>query len=76
MPAPESGIPTQEIYTLLGRAVASAGATRTVTGVEAQGMTACPCAQEMVADLARDRLQKAGYSEEQVGEIIDLVPIA
>jgi GTP cyclohydrolase I/GTP cyclohydrolase-4 len=76
MPAPESGIPTQEIYTLLGRAVASAGATRTVTGVEAQGMTACPCAQEMVADLARDRLGKAGYTDDQISEIVDLVPIA
>jgi GTP cyclohydrolase I/GTP cyclohydrolase-4 len=76
MAAPESGIPTQEIYTLLGRAVASETETRTVTGVEAQGMTACPCAQEMVADVARERLRENGYTEEQVAEIIDLVPIA
>ena len=76
MPAPASGIPTQEIYTLLGRAVASEGATRTVTGVEAQGMTACPCAQEMVTDLARGRLGEAGYSEAQVEEIVEAVPIA
>jgi GTP cyclohydrolase IV len=76
MPAPASGIPTQEIYILLGRAVASAGATRTVTGVQAQGMTACPCAQEMVADVARQRLRDSGYTEEQVAEIIELVPIA
>lgn len=76
MPAPASGIPTQEIYTLLGRAVASESETRTVTGVQAQGMTACPCAQEMVADVARGRLRESGYSEDQVSEIIDLVPIA
>jgi GTP cyclohydrolase I/GTP cyclohydrolase-4 len=76
MPAPESGIPTQEIYTLLGRAVASETETRTVTGVEAQGMTACPCAQEMVADVARGRLRESGYTEDQVAEIIELVPIA
>lgn len=76
MPAPESGIPTQEIYTLLGRAVASETETRTVTGVEAQGMTACPCAQEMVADSARGRLREQGYTEDQVAEIIELVPIA
>ena len=76
MPAPASGIPTQEIYTLLGRAVASEDRTRTVTGVEAQGMTACPCAQEMVADLARGRLGEAGYSDDQVEEIVEVVPIA
>ena len=76
MPAPASGIPTQEIYTLLGTAVASEHETRTVTGVQAQGMTACPCAQEMVADVARGRLREGGYTEDQVAEIIDLVPIA
>src|SRR5215208_6787428 len=45
---PISGIETQEIYTLHGTAVASMRGTRTLTGVEAQGMTACPCAQELV----------------------------
>ena len=75
-PAPVSGIENQEIYTLLGTAVASAERTRTVTGVQAQGMTACPCAQEMVADLARGRLAEKGYTEDQVEEIIEAVPIA
>lgn len=76
MPAPASGIETQEIYTLLGRAVASRERTRMVTGVQAQGMTACPCAQEMVADLARERLGEAGYTGDQVEEIVNTVPIA
>lgn len=75
-PAPASGIENQEIYTLLGTAVASESRTRTVTGVEAQGMTACPCAQEMVRDLARERLAERGYSAEQIREIVELVPIA
>ena len=48
-PAPVSGIPTQEIYTLYGSAVASERGTRRLVGVAAQGMTACPCAQELVA---------------------------
>src|ERR671929_1580727 len=43
--APVSGIQTQAIYTLFGSAVASARGTRRLVGVEAQGMTACPCAQ-------------------------------
>src|SRR5688572_15353954 len=42
--APASGVPTQEIYTLFGSAVASELGTRRLVGVEAQGMTACPCA--------------------------------
>lgn len=76
MPAPVSGIENQEIYNLLGTAVASPQGTRTVTGVQAQGMTACPCAQGMVADLARGRLSDKGYDEDQVEEIIEAVPIA
>jgi len=76
VPAPVSGIDTQQIYTLLGTAVASETATRTVTGVQAQGMTACPCAQGMVADVARERLEEHGYTEDQIQEIISVVPIA
>ena len=48
-PAPVSGVPTQEIYTLYGRAVAYEHGTRRIVGVSATGMTACPCAQELVA---------------------------
>ncbi|HMG98735.1 MAG TPA: GTP cyclohydrolase, FolE2/MptA family, partial [Gaiellales bacterium] len=48
-PAPVSGIQTQEIYTLYGRAVAFEHGTRRIVGVSATGMTACPCAQELVA---------------------------
>src|SRR5215204_4770629 len=42
VPAPVSGSPTQELYTLFGTAVSSERGTRTLIGVEAQGMTACP----------------------------------
>src|SRR5437868_5631499 len=43
--APTSGLRTQAIYTLFGAAVASAAGTRRLVGVQAQGMTACACAQ-------------------------------
>ena len=75
-PAPVSGIPTQEIYTLLGSAVASARGTRRVIGVQAQGMTACPCAQGLVEGAARERLLNDGFSEEEVDRIVDHVPVA
>jgi GTP cyclohydrolase I/GTP cyclohydrolase-4 len=74
--APISGIPTQEIYTLYGSAVASKNGTRRVTGVAAQGMTACPCAQQLVAGRARERLGDEGFSDEEIGRILDAVPVA
>jgi GTP cyclohydrolase I/GTP cyclohydrolase-4 len=76
VPTPSSGLDTQEIYTLLGTAVSSARGTRTLIGVEAQGMTACPCAQELVAGRARDRLVDDGFSEDEIDRILRTVPVA
>jgi GTP cyclohydrolase-4 len=75
-PAPVSGIPTQEIYTLYGRAVASERGTRRIVGVAAQGMTACPCAQQLVAGAARERLTADGFSDDEIERIFDHVPVA
>jgi GTP cyclohydrolase-4 len=75
-PAPVSGIATQEIYTLHGRAVAFEHGTRHVVGVSATGMTACPCAQELVAGRARERLAQDGFSAEQIERILQRVPVA
>ncbi len=74
--APVSGKPTQGIYTMLGGAVASDGGTRRLVGVEAQGMTACPCAQEMVAERARERLAGEGFTDDEIERVIASVPIA
>ena len=74
--APASGIPTQEIYTLLGTAVDSERGTRTLTGVEAHGMTACPCAQELVAGRARDRLLDDGFTDDEIDRVMRAVPVA
>ena len=75
-PAPVSGIQTQELYTLHGSAVASQLGTRRLIGVTAQGMTACPCAQELVAGAARERLAGEGFDAEEIDRIIAAVPIA
>jgi GTP cyclohydrolase-4 len=75
-PAPVSGINTQEIYTLYGRALASARGTRRLVGVAAQGMTACPCAQQLVGAAARTRLLDDGFSESEVERIFEAVPVA
>src|SRR5947209_3162407 len=75
-PAPVSGIQTQELYTLHGSAVCSELGTRRLIGVTAQGMTACPCAQELVATSARERLRNEGFDDEDVERILEAVPVA
>jgi GTP cyclohydrolase-4 len=74
--APVSGQLTQEIYTLFGTAVSSERGTRTLTGVEAQGMTACPCAQGLVGDAARARLAEQGFDADQIERVMESVPVA
>ncbi len=75
-PAPVSGALTQEIYTLFGAAVASENGTRRLVGVQAQGMTACPCAQEMVSAGAREALAADGFSDDEIERILARVPVA
>jgi len=75
-PAPVSGIETQELYTLYGVAVAGERGTRRLIGVAAQGMTACPCAQGLVADASRERLLADGFDDGQIERIFEHVPVA
>jgi GTP cyclohydrolase-4 len=74
--APVSGARTQEIYTLFGAAVASARGTRRIVGVEAQGMTACPCAQELVMDRSQERLRADGFTDDEIARVFEAVPVA
>ena len=73
---PASELATQEIYMLLGTAVVSERGTRTLTGVEAQGMTACPCAQELVAGRSRERLAADGFTDDEIERVLAAVPVA
>src|SRR3989440_4712443 len=75
-PAPSSGIQTQELYTLHGSALCSELGTRRLIGVTAQGMTACPCAQELVAESARLRLESDGFEPDEIARILEAVPVA
>jgi GTP cyclohydrolase-4 len=75
-PAPVSGVLTQELYTLHGSAACTELGTRRLVGVTAQGMTACPCAGQLVADSARARLAEQGFGAEEVERILAVVPIA
>ena len=73
---PITGTRTQELYTLIGAAVASERGLRSLVGVEAQGMTACPCAQELVAEEACRRLEEQGFTDDEIDRVFDSVPVA
>jgi GTP cyclohydrolase I/GTP cyclohydrolase-4 len=75
-PTPVSGARTQEIYTMLGTAVASDAGTRRLIGVQAQGMTACPCAQELVMGRASERLAADGFTDDEIERVFEHVPVA
>ncbi|MCZ7572955.1 MAG: GTP cyclohydrolase MptA [Ardenticatenaceae bacterium] len=74
--APISGKATQEIYTLIGIAAANERKSARLVGVEAEGMTACPCAQDMARAHARERLLSSGFNDAQVETALDVVPVA
>jgi GTP cyclohydrolase I/GTP cyclohydrolase-4 len=73
---PVTGLRTQELVTLIGLAAASPSSTRRVIGVEATGINACPCAQGLVREEATERLGEAGFDEDDVDRILELVPLA
>jgi GTP cyclohydrolase-4 len=74
--APISGKRSQELYTLIGVAAATPRRTVQLIGVEAEGMMACPCAQEMVRTQAEARLREHGLAPELTEQVLSLVPIA
>ena len=73
---PVSRLATQELVTLVGIAAASERGTQRVVGVEATGITACPCAQGLVRGSAAERLLEAGFADGDVERILELVPLA
>ena len=57
---PVTDLPTQEIYHLIGHALANGTGARRLVGVEVRGLNACPCAQGLVRERARERLTRGG----------------
>ncbi len=73
---PVSGKRGEETYALIGIAHADERGTRCVVGVEAEGMTACPCAQAMVREHSMHELRDAGFSQEDARRALDALPVA
>jgi GTP cyclohydrolase-4 len=74
--APLSGQLTQEVFTLIGCATTNGTTTARLVGVETDGMTACPCAQDMMRDHARSRLIDLGFPAADADRALDVMPIA
>ena len=73
---PVSGKFTEEFYNLIGIASSTTERTRCLIGVEVEGMTVCPCAQDMVRSNSKELLLKEGFTEEQADQALQVIPIA
>ncbi|HMD03326.1 MAG TPA: 2-amino-4-hydroxy-6-hydroxymethyldihydropteridine diphosphokinase, partial [Candidatus Baltobacteraceae bacterium] len=73
---PVSGKRSEEAYVLVAIAHADHGGVRRVVGVEAEGMTACPCAQLMVREHSLRELLEVGFSEADAARALDALPVA
>lgn len=71
---------SQEMYALAGRAVARReGGTvteRRAIGVEVEGMLACPCAQELMRERAREVLAAGGVGPAAAKRLLSRLPVA
>jgi len=67
---------SQEIYSLISIAVSTKHRTRIIVGGEAQGMTVCPCAQEMTREYSKKKLWEAGFTEEDIEKILTTIPLS
>lgn len=74
--APISGRPTEELYNFIGIAACRGEDCRTLSGVEVDGLTVCPCAQEMVRSHSRAMLGSLGYDGPEAERILEVLPLA
>ena len=76
---PVTKVNCQEVVDIFAEAVASAGPAgyvRKTVGAEVLGMTACPCAQEIMKEQVRQELAKSGLSEQVAAELAERLPVA
>jgi GTP cyclohydrolase IV len=76
---PVTKVNCQEVVDIFAEAVARAGPAgyvRKTVGAEVLGMTACPCAQEIMKEQVRRELNKAGLSMQAAAELAERLPVA
>ncbi|MDK2781310.1 MAG: cyclohydrolase [Archaeoglobi archaeon] len=77
---PVTKMSCQEVVDIFASAVSEKSDGRIVTrksiGAEVVGMTACPCAQGMMKEIAVKKLRELGMKDESIEEFLSCVPIA
>jgi GTP cyclohydrolase-4 len=73
---PVTGKEVEELYTFIGIAACNGTDVRRVVGVEVEGMTVCPCAQDMVRSHSKKLLIDEGFKVEEAEKIVGLIPLA
>ena len=68
--------PTEQLFTLVGIAAATRTQTRLLVGVEVNGLTVCPCAQDMVRDQSLTASVRAAIARRRAERILSLLPMA
>jgi len=76
---PATRVNCQEVVDIFAEAFAKAGPSgylRKLVGAEVVGTTACPCAQEIMRDQMRHKLEGLNLSESQIEGVLDMAPVA
>jgi GTP cyclohydrolase-4 len=69
----------QEVVDIFAEAVAKKGSPtslRKVVGAEVVGMTACPCAQEIMKEQVRKELASLGVNDKDANDFAERIPVA
>jgi GTP cyclohydrolase-4 len=81
--SPATGMKCQEVVNIFAEASAVRGSgdddyfdVKKLIGTEVVGMTACPCAQEIMRDKAANELADLGVEEETIVKFLERVPMA
>ena len=68
---------TQEVVKILSEAIVWRNGRKNVfVGAEVMGITACPCAQELVKAKSAEKLKELGFDDATIKKILDAIPIA
>lgn len=81
--SPATGMKCQEVVNIFAEASAVRGSgdddyfdVKKLIGAEVVGMTACPCAQEIMRDKAANELAELGVEKETIIKFLERVPMA
>lgn len=79
--SPSTKMECQEVVEIFAESKASREAAENISitkliGAEVVGMTACPCAQEIMTDNARKQLEEIGVENRKIAEFLHRVPMA